>query len=105
MGGGLTVQSLLLVPVQAMAQNVGEVELFQLLPAGETVQVRPQPSSEVGQQSGIPACEAFLGAIFLFPTIADDYDVQPGKLRHQRGNVGDWVSVVSTKSLRKYEVG
>ena len=61
-------------------------------------------SPEVYAASGIPACEAFLGAIFLFPTIADDYDVQPGKLRHKRGNVGDWVSVVSTKSLRKYEV-
>lgn len=58
-------------------------------------------SEEVYAACGIPINQAFLGAIFLFPVIEDVYDVLPGGLRDKRGEIGDWMSIVSSESLRR----
>ncbi len=54
-------------------------------------------TAEVYEICGIPAQEAFLGAIFLYPAVPAGADVRRGKMRDKRGEVGDWVTAVSLK--------
>jgi len=58
-------------------------------------------SEEVYTACGIPTNQAFLGAIFLFPVIEEIYDVLPGALRDKQGEISDWMSIVSSESLRQ----
>lgn len=52
---------------------------------------------------GIPRNQQLLGAVFLFPAATQDMTVLTGKLRNERGQVGDWARWVAADLLRQYD--